>query len=409
MNSEIITTNPAAKAVISGAAPRAARLATAKGNLPLPLVDFLEVLAFLATDQDAEIAESARETFRSQPTGNLLSVVSTEGIAEKVLSLIAETDSFDRKIYESVVSNLKTPDESILKLARKTSDPTLLELVTVNQQRLIRTPEILDAVFSNPASTTDAVRRVQETRKEFFEKQRGAKQIAAELRAKGNDAAAEFIEQAEFAAGLNEAETEPDNGGFTFEDMLAIAEHIEVPDSEVEDSWLAFELIEELYEETEEHRRALAEKIISQTLLEGDAAPERVALIRRILMMPIKDRVKLAMKGDREVRVVLIRDPNRIVAQAVLSNPRITENEVEKIAAMRSVPGEVLRQIEGNRTWSRNYVIIHHLVRNPRTPLPTVLHLLPRILAKDLQGISNNRNVSEAVRKQAFRLLSVRR
>ena len=409
MNSEIITTNPAAKAVISGAAPRAARLATAKGNLPLPLVDFLEVLAFLSTDQDTEIAESARETFRSQPTGNLLSVVSTEGIAENVLSLIAETDSFDRKIYESVVSNLKTPDASILTLARKTNDPSLLELVTVNQQRLIRTPEILDAVFSNPAATTDAVRRVQETRKEFFEKQRGAKQIAAELRAKGNDAAAEFIEQAEFAAGLNEAETEPDNGGFTFEDMLAIAEHIEVPDSEVEDSWLAFELIEELYEETEEHRRALAEKIISQTLLEGDAAPERVALIRRILMMPIKDRVKLAMKGDREVRVVLIRDPNRIVAQAVLSNPRITENEVEKIAAMRSVPGEVLRQIEANRTWCRNYVIIHHLVRNPRTPLPTVLHLLPRILAKDLQGISNNRNVSEAVRKQAFRLLSARR
>ncbi len=84
-------------------------------------------------------------------------------------------------------------------------------------------------------------------------------------------------------------------------------------------------------------------------------------------------------------------------------------NEVEKIAAMRTVPGEVLRQIEANRTWSRNYVIIHHLVRNPRTPLPTVLHLLPRILAKDLQGISNNRNVSEAVRKQAFRLLSARR
>ena len=409
MNSEIVTTNPAAKAVISGAAPRAARLATAKGNLPLPLVDFLEVLAFLSTDQDAEIAESARETFRSQPTGNLLSVVSTEGIAEKVLSLVAETDSFDHKIYESVVSNLRTPDESILKLARKTSDPSLLELVTVNQQRLIRTPEILDAVFSNPAATTDAVRRVQETRKEFFEKQRGAKQIAAELRAKGNDAAAEFIEQAEFAAGLNEAETESDNGGFTFEDMLAIAEHIEVPDSEVEDSWLAFELIEELYEETEEHRRAIAEKIISQTLLEGDAAPDRVALIRRILMMPIKDRVKLAMKGDREARVVLIRDPNRIVAQAVLSNPRITENEVEKIAAMRTVPGDVLRQIEANRTWCRNYVIIHHLVRNPRTPLPTVLHLLPRILAKDLQGISNNRNVSEAVRKQAFRLLSVRR
>lgn len=409
MNLEIVTANPAAKAIISGAAPRPARLAAAKGTLPLPLVDFLEVLAFLSADEDGEIAQSARETFRSQPTGNLLTVVASDSIPTKVLSFVAENDSFDRKIYESVITNVKTPDESILKLARKTGDGNLLELVTVNQQRLIRTPEILDAVFSNPAATTEAVRRVQETRQEFFEKQRGAQQVAAELRAKGNDAAAEFVEQAEFAVNLNEAETEPDGDGFTFEDMLAIAEHIEVPDSEIDDSWLAFELIEELYEETEEHRRAVADKIISQALLDDNIAPDRVALIRRILLMPIKDRVKLAMKGDREARNVLIRDPNKIVSQAVLSNPRITENEVEKIAAMRTVPGEVLRQIENNRTWSRNYLIIHHLVRNPRTPLPTVLHLLPRILTKDLQGISNNRNVSEAVRKQAFRLLSTRR
>lgn len=407
MNSEIVTTNPAAKAVISGAAPRAARLAAAKGSLPFPLVDFLEVLAFLSSDEDAEIAESARETFQSQPTGNLLSIVSTADIATKVLTFVAETDSFDRKVYESVIANVKTPDESILKFARKTGDGNLLELVTVNQQRLIRLPEILDAIQANPAATTEAARRVQETRQEFFEKSRGARQVATELRAKGNDAAAEFVEQAEFTADLNEADET--FGVLTFEDMLAIAEHVEVPDSEIDDSWLAFELIEELYEESEEHRRQLAEQIISQSMTDGDAAPERIALIRRILMMPIKDRVKLAMKGDREVRNILIRDPNRIVAQAVMSNARITEQEVEKIAAMRTVPSEVLRSIEGNRNWSRNYLIIHNLARNPRTPLPTVLHLLPRILKKDLLGISNNRNVSEGVRKQAFRLLSTRK
>lgn len=408
MNSEIVTSNPAAKAVISGAAPRPARLAAAKGHLPLPLVDFLEVLAHLSTDADAEIADSARETFQAQPPTNLTAVISSPDIAVKVLTFAAEIDSLDRQIYESIVSNVRTPDESILQLTRKTSDGALLELVTVNQQRLIRKPEILDAIAANPAATAQATRRVQETREEFFEKQRGAKQIAFELRAKGNEAAAEFIEQAEFAANLSEADAGFDTA-FTFEDMLAIAEHIEVPDSEVDDSWLIFELIEELYEETEEHRRAVAEKIISQSLVDGDAAPERVSLIRKILLMPIKDRVKLAMKGDREARNVLIRDPNKIVAQAVLANSRITEQEVEKISAMRTVPTEVLRQIENNRNWSRNYLIIHNLVRNPRTPLPSVLHLLPRILKKDLQGISNNRNVSEAVRKQAFRLLSTRK
>ena len=51
------------------------------------------------------------------------------------------------------------------------------------------------------------------------------------------------------------------------------------------------------------------------------------------------------MKGDREARNILIRDPNRIVSQAVVKNPRITEQEVETIAPMRSITEDILRQI----------------------------------------------------------------
>ncbi|MCV4684158.1 hypothetical protein OFB94_31210, partial [Escherichia coli] len=77
----------------------------------------------------------------------------------------------------------------------------------------------------------------------------------------------------------------------------------------------------------------------------GDVPNERISILNRILKMGMKDRVRLAMKGDREARNILIRDPNRIVAQAVIQNPRITEQEVEKIAAMRSVPEDILRKI----------------------------------------------------------------
>ncbi|HZH34408.1 MAG TPA: hypothetical protein VEX64_06175, partial [Pyrinomonadaceae bacterium] len=296
--------------------------------------------------------------------------------------------------------------DAIARLAQNTTDGSLLELVIVNQNRLIRSPAILDAILDNPTRTPDAQRRAQEIRREFFEKERGAKQIADELRAKGNTAAAEFLEQAEFVADLAEDGTE---GKLSLEDAILLASHIEVPDSEVDDSWLAFELIEELYEETEEQRRALAEKIISESVIDGDVAPERIALIRRILMMPIKDRVKLANKGDREARNVLIRDPNKIVAQAVLANNRITDQEVEKISSMRTVPEDVLRTIGNNRNWARVYSIIHNLARNPRTPLPTAMTILMRLQTKDLKGISANRNISEAIRKQALRLLSTRK
>jgi len=75
---------------------------------------------------------------------------------------------------------------------------------------------------------------------------------------------------------------------------------------------------------------------------------------------------------------------------------------------MRTVADEVLRIISMNRSWARAYPIIHNLARNPRTPIPTVMNILPRIRTKDLQSLSQNKNVSEAVRRQSYRLQQVR-
>ena len=160
-------------------------------------------------------------------------------------------------------------------------------------------------------------------------------------------------------------------------------------------------------EETFEQREALATRLVAEASGEA-AAPERVALIRRIMLMKVKDRMKLGMKGDREARSILIRDSNRVVAQAVINNPRITDQEVEAIAAMRTVSDEVLRLIGMNRAWARQYPIIHNLARNPRTPLPTAMSILLRLHTKDLKNLSQNRNVPEAVRRQALRLSSAR-
>jgi hypothetical protein len=126
------------------------------------------------------------------------------------------------------------------------------------------------------------------------------------------------------------------------------------------------------------------------------------------MFMNVKDRVKLGMKGDREARSILIRDANKVVSTAVINNPRITDHEVENIAAMRTISEEVLRLIGNNRSWTRSYAIIHNLARNPKSPLPTVFGILQRIRTKDLQGLGTNRNISEAVRRQAYRLCELR-
>jgi hypothetical protein len=402
MSANTSSTNPVVQAVVSGAAPQPARMAAARGMLPVPQDVMLELLVALRSDADADIARTADETLAAQDASALLGVASEPATAPAVLSYLAARPGLARGVQEALALNASTPDEAVAELARATAEGAVLDLVSGNQQRLIRAPAIIDAVLANPARTPDAERRVRETRREFFEKERGARQVAEEMRARGMGAAAEFVESAEsFAEGAE---------GLSPEDAWLIAQHIEVWDVDVDDSWLPSERLEELLDVTFEQRQAAAERLVAEASAEGGgtAAPERIALIRRIMLMKVKDRIKLGMKGDREARSILIRDPNKVVAQAVINNPRITDQEVEAIAAMRTVADEVLRLIAMNRGWARQYTIIHNLARNPRTPLPTSMGILTRLHTKDLKTLGQNRNVSDSVRRQALRLATTR-
>lgn len=389
------STNPVVQAIISGTAPQPAMLAAASGMLPLPQADLLEVLVALRESSDPEIAEAAAETLSSQESQDMLIAAKAADTSVAVLGCLASI-STDREVHEAVILNTNTPDYAVVRLAGSTADGSLLELIALNQQRLVRTPAIIDAILANSARTGEAERRARETRSEFFEKERGARQIAGELRARGKAAAAEFFETAELTTAT---------GTLSLEDAWIIAQHIEVLDADLDDSWLPAERYEELSPENlVEHAAAVQRIIESERLESGTVTQERITLIRRVMFMNAKDRIKLARKGDREARSILIRDPNRIVAAAVINNPRISDQEAENIASMRTVSTEVLRLVALNRNWARSYTIIHNIVRNPRSPIPTVIGILPRIRAKDLHHLSQNRNVSEAVRRQATRL-----
>lgn len=401
MTAEITSTNPVVQAIISGKAPQPARLAAARGMLPLPQSDLLEVLVALTTSDDAQIAAAAAETLKNESAEDLLIAASGEETAPNVLAYLATGADGKQEVYEAAILNTRTPDRALAKLAAMTTNSSLLELITINQQRLVRSPEIIDAILGNPARSGEAERRARETRTEFFEKERGARQIADELRARGQTAAAEFFEAAELTTAVGE---------LSLDDAWLIAQHIEVSDADLDDSWLPAERYEELVSETPAEVSANVQRVIESERLEkgGEVNVERVSLIRRIMFMNTKDRMKLAMKGDREARSILIRDSNKVVCSAVVKNPRVTEQEVENIAAMRTVAEEVLRLIALNRSWARSYPIIHNLARNPRTPIPTVMNILPRIRTKDLSNLAQNRNVSEAARRQALRLQQAR-
>ncbi|HEX5110253.1 MAG TPA: hypothetical protein VFV95_17505 [Vicinamibacterales bacterium] len=132
---------------------------------------------------------------------------------------------------------------------------------------------------------------------------------------------------------------------------------------------------------------------------------EQQSLVQRIAAMTVAQRVVRAMKGTREERAILIRDPNKLVSIGVLSSPKLTETEVESIAKMANVSEDVLRIIGRTRAWMKTYTVAVSLAKNPKTPVATSMNILPRLMDKDLRMISIDRNVPEVLRIAARRKL----
>lgn len=139
--------------------------------------------------------------------------------------------------------------------------------------------------------------------------------------------------------------------------------------------------------------------------------PEKTELINKslyakIASMTVGEKLKLALRGNREARALLIRDSNRMIARFVLKNPRITEDEVAGIARNRNIDSEVLRIIGDHKIWPRNYQVRHGLVTNPKTPLATAIHFVGLLSERDMRFLAKSKNVSQTVVVQARRILT---
>jgi hypothetical protein len=129
----------------------------------------------------------------------------------------------------------------------------------------------------------------------------------------------------------------------------------------------------------------------------GPEEDERSAL-QRIAALTVAQRLGLAMRGSREERAILIRDPNKIVGVAVLASPKLTDSEVESIAKMASISDELLRIIANTRAWVKNYPVVAALTKNPKTPLAVSMNLLSRLNDRDMRMLSSDRNVPDTLR-----------
>jgi hypothetical protein len=134
---------------------------------------------------------------------------------------------------------------------------------------------------------------------------------------------------------------------------------------------------------------------------EDDGEPSearRMATIQRISLMGVSDKIKAAMRGTREERGILIRDPNKLVSLAVLSSPKVNEREIESYAKMANVSEDVLRVIGTSRAWTKSYAIVRSLAFNPKSPIAVSMTLVSRLVEKDLRLLSTDRNIAEPVK-----------
>ena len=140
-------------------------------------------------------------------------------------------------------------------------------------------------------------------------------------------------------------------------------------------------------------------------LLVEPAPPLARSLYAQIILMSIGERIKLALRGNRDARAILIRDSQKLIRRFVLQNPRVSDTEVIAVARNRSADEELLRMIIDRREWMRNYQVRLALATNPKTPLVLALKQLATLTDGDLRLLSKSKNVSATVASQARRIL----
>ena len=142
---------------------------------------------------------------------------------------------------------------------------------------------------------------------------------------------------------------------------------------------------------------------------EGAESARQLSIFALLKKMSVGQKVALAIKGNREVRNILIRDTNKMLCLKVLENPRISDSDVEAYAKSTNLSEDVLRGIAGRKEWCKKYPVVRALVLNPKAPLGVTLDFLKRLNLKDLEQLAKNRNVPETLRSAARRLHALKR
>ena len=361
---------PAARKILDPTAPLPMRQMAAKGIAPgLKPGDALTVIALLSESTDAGVAANAAATLAKLP-GPLLNGALAGDLPPGVLALLAPKYARDLPVMEKVLAHPNIPPAAVAEVAALASE-AVAEIVATNEQRLLAYPLIIEKLYMNKATRMSTADRVLELA------------VRNNVELKGIPA----YKEAAAAIGqelIAEPSKEPTPDDVLFKETDVAASRAPV-DPSVEDT----------------HRidEATGDEVVDDKFL---------PLHTRLAQMTVSQKIRRAMVGSAAERLLLVRDSNRLVAQASVKSPGIQESEVVRISASRNVSEDVLRIIALDREWTRSHQIKLNLTQNPRTPFAFAAKLIPHLREHELKALARSKNVTGAVAQAAGQWLSRR-
>jgi hypothetical protein len=356
----------------------------AKGALPLPPAEMLDILVYLT--QNPVFSQEAKMTLAGWDVLAAVEVVSDPAASPEVIAYYWTESNRRSALMPSLIENTAV-SENLLIEAAATCRREMVTLL-LSSPRARGSAAVVAALCANPSLTPEELKELQ-----------GAEPPPSVEEPRAND---DEIDTALRAWHQLHAEEIAAEEGKPFE--LVGSDEEEVPGGEAQEEPKESVSPSSLAGVDASATLAVAALGAAPRLKPVVGDPQNQSLLQRIAKMNAAQRVKLAFNGGRDERMILIRDGAKIVQNAVLASPKLTEPEVETYASAKNVSENVLREIARSRKFMKNYNVGRNLVQNAKCPLDISLTLVRNLMVYDLKSLRQSREVPETVRRVAAEL-----
>ena len=127
----------------------------------------------------------------------------------------------------------------------------------------------------------------------------------------------------------------------------------------------------------------------------------------RIRGLSQMEKILLAVKADRTERALLLQDNDPRVLLSILRNPRLTVDEVVRLAKSTFLNYQIADVIMKTAQWMASVDVRIALVHNPKTPQPAALRILPTLPESEVRAIARGGS-NTALKQAALRRLQAK-